>query len=265
MPAQTLTGKVALVTGSTSGTGRATALAFAREGASVVFLNGRDAEAGERVRTDLAAQVPGTAFHFLRADMNRLEDIAGLFARVGELGGGLDIFVHSGYGTSGVAGGALPDLFEAMTPEKSAAAISGIFLSLVHCCHFAVPMLKARGGGAIIGVISDAAKVPTPGEAVHGGALAGSGMFLRGLAREMGRYQIRVNAVCPSLIRDTRNYEHVMEGGFARQLFQKIEKRATLGLPGPDDLANLISFLAGPLAAHITGQMVSINGGISGA
>ena len=265
MPQSTLSGKVAIVTGSTSGTGRATALAFARQGAGVVILNGRDSAAGERVRADLASQVPGCEFHFVRADMNRLDDIEALFARTGELGGGLDIFVHSGYGTSGGAGGALPDLFEAMTPQKSAAAITGIFLSLVHCCHFTVPMLKARGGGAIVGVISDAAKVPTPGEAVHGGALAGSGMFLRGLAREVGRYQIRVNAVCPSLIRDTRNYDQVMAGGFARKLFQKIEKRATLGLPGPEDLANLITFVAGPLAAHITGQVISINGGISGA
>lgn len=260
MQQQTLGGKVALVTGSTSGVGRATALSFAREGASVVIINGRDAEAGERVRCDLAAQVPGTAFHFVRADMNSREEIAALFDRTAELGGGLDLFVHSGYGGSG-----LPDLFESLSIEHKEDAITGIFTSLVRCCHFAVPLLRARGGGAIVGVISDAAKVPTPGESVHGGALAGSGMFMRGLAREVGRYQIRVNAVCPSLIRDTRNYDKVMDGGFARQLFQKIEKRATLGLPGPDDLANLITFLAGPLAAHITGQMVSINGGISGA
>ncbi|MBA3055282.1 MAG: SDR family oxidoreductase [Sphingomonadales bacterium] len=260
MQQHTLGGKVALVTGSTSGVGRATALSFAREGASVVVINGRDAEAGERVRRDLAARVPGTAFHFVRADMNRREEIAALFERTAELGGGLDLFVHSGYGGSG-----LPDLFESLSIEQKEDAITAIFTSLVRCCHYAVPLLRARGGGAIVGVISDAAKVPTPGESVHGGALAGSGMFMRGLAREVGRYQIRVNAVCPSLIRETRNYDKVMDGGFARQLFQKIEKRATLGLPGPEDLANLITFLAGPLAAHITGQMVSINGGISGA
>lgn len=255
-----LTGKVALVTGSTSGVGRATALAFARAGASVVILNGRNAARGEAVRADLAAQVPATAFHFVAADMNSRDEIAALFARTVELGGGLDLFVHSGYGGSG-----LPDLFEAMTIEHKEEAIVAMFMSLVRCCHYAVPLLRARGGGSIVGVISDAAKVPTAGESVHGGALGGSGMFLRGLAREMGRHGIRVNAVCPSLIRDTGNYDKVMEGGFARQLFQKIEKRATLGLPGPEDLANLITFLSGPLAAHVTGQMVSINGGISGA
>lgn len=260
MMQNTLAGKVALVTGSTSGVGRATARAFGLEGAAAVFLNGRDLANGEAVLADLSQQVPGTQFHFIQADMNSREDIAAMFAQVRQVAGGLDVFVHSGYGGSG-----MPDLFENLSVEHLEDAISGIFTSLVRCCHYAVPMLRERGGGAIVGVISDAAKVPTPGESVHGGALAGSGMFLRGLAREVGRYQIRTNAVCPSLIKDTRNYDRVMDGGFARQLFQKIEKRAQLGLPGPDDLANLITFLAGPLAAHITGQMVSINGGISGA
>jgi len=71
--------------------------------------------------------------------------------------------------------------------------------------------------------------------------------------------------VTPSLIKDTRNYDKVMDDGYSKKLFEKIEKRAQLGLPGPDDLAALITFLASPLAAHITGQAVSCNGGISGA
>jgi 2-hydroxycyclohexanecarboxyl-CoA dehydrogenase len=257
---RTMAGKVALVTGSTSGTGRATALSFARQGAATVFLNGRDAAQGEIVRADLAAKVPDTQFHFLRADMNSRDEIEAMFAQAVEIAGGLDMFVHSGYGGSGK-----PDLFENMSVIHKEEVITGIYMSLVRCCHHAVPLLRARGGGSIVGVISDAAKVPTPGEAVHGGALAGSGMFLRGLAREVGRYQIRTNAVCPSLIRDTRNYDKVLTDGFSKKLFEKIEKRAQLGLPGPEDLANLITFLSGPLASHITGQMVSINGGISGA
>ncbi|WP_236794684.1 SDR family NAD(P)-dependent oxidoreductase [Amycolatopsis sp. GM8] len=259
---RTLEGKVALVTGSTSGVGRATALTFAQEGAAVVVINGRDEISGKAVCADLAAQAPDAEIHFVRADMNSRADIAALFARTAEIGGGLDVFVHSGYGGSG---NGKPDLFENMDLDELEGVISSVFTSLVRCCHHAVPLLKARGGGSILGVISDAAKVPTPGESVHGGALGGSGMFLRGLAREVGRYGIRVNAACPSLIRDTRNYDKVMADGFSRKLFEKIEKRATLGLPGPDDLANLITFLSGPLAAHITGQLVSINGGISGA
>ena len=254
-------GKVALVTGSTSGVGRATARMLAQWGCAEVVINSRNPAEGAQVRDALAAELPGTRFHFVRADMNSLEEIEALFAETGRLCGGLDVFVHSGYG----GGGSKPDLFENMTPGQSAEVIMGVFLSLVRCCHFAIPMLKARGGGAVIGVTSDAAKVPTPGEAVHGGALAGSVMFLRGLAREMGRYGIRLNAVTPSLIKDTRNYDKVMDDGYSKKLFEKIEKRAQLGLPGPDDLAALITFLASPLAAHITGQAVSCNGGISGA
>lgn len=253
-------GKVALVTGSTSGVGRATARMLAQWGCAHVVINSRNPVDGAKVREELAAEVPGTTFHYLRADMNKLDEIEAMFAETGKLCGGLDVFVHSGYGGSGK-----PDLFENMTPEHSQEVIVGVFLSLVRCCHFAIPMLKARGGGAVVGVTSDAAKVPTPGEAVHGGALAGSVMFLRGLAREMGRYGIRLNAVTPSLIKETRNYDKVMADGYSKKLFEKLEKRAQLGLPGPDDLAALITFLASPLAAHITGQAVSCNGGISGA
>lgn len=255
-----MAGKIAMVTGSTSGVGRASARRLAQWGCGQVVLNSRNPEEGARVRVELAAELPGTTFHFVRADMNSASDIEALFAETGRLCGGLDVFVHSGYG-----GGAKPDLFENMSLDSLEGVVTGVFVSLVRCCHYAIPMLKARGGGAIVGVASDAAKVPTPGEAIHGGALAGSVMFLRGLAREMGRYGIRLNAVTPSLIKDTRNYDMVLADGYSKKLFEKIEKRAQLGLPGPDDLANVITFLASPLASHITGQAVSCNGGISGA
>jgi NAD(P)-dependent dehydrogenase (short-subunit alcohol dehydrogenase family) len=253
-------GQVALVTGSTSGVGKATARTLGQAGCAHVVINGRRVETGARVLAELTEAVPSTTFHFVSADMNRLDEIAALFAKTEELCGGLDVFVHSGYG-----GGGVPDLFDNMTPEMSEKVIMGVYLSLVRCCHYAVPLLKKRGRGAIVGVASDAAKVPTPGESVHGGALAGSMMFLRGLAREMGRHKIRANGVTPSLIGETENYDKVMAGGYAQKLFQKIEKRATLGLPVPQDLANLITFLASPLADKISGQVVSCNGGISGA
>jgi 3-oxoacyl-[acyl-carrier protein] reductase len=257
-----LQGRVALITGSTYGVGLATATAMGRAGAQTVFLNGRNESAGREACAKLQAEMPGVQFHFLRADMNELADIEALFARVKTLGGGLDIFVHCGYG-----GGAAqaPEIFTQQTPVHSAATVNSILISLINCCHFAAPLLIERGGGSILGVTSDAAKVPTPGESVHGAALAGSVMFLRTLARELGRHQIRVNGVTPSLIRDTRNYEAVMAGGFSQKLFESIEKRALLGVPGPENLAPLITFLSSSYASHITGQMVSVNGGISGA
>lgn len=262
MLSNVLQGKVALITGSTSGIGLATAQTMARCGARLVVINGRDAANGQAARDKLRAAVPAARFEFVAADMYDPAQIEALFAQVGELGGGLDIFVLSGYGGGG---GSLPALFRNMTPKLSAETVAAILLSLVYCCHFAVPMLRERGGGSIVGVASDAGKVPTPGEAVHGGALAGAVMFLRTLAREVGRDGIRCNAVTPSLVRDTRNYQQVMASEYSRKLFEKAEKRAQLGLPGPQDVANLITFLSSPLAAYVTGQAVSCNGGISGA
>ncbi|MET0378690.1 MAG: SDR family oxidoreductase [Spongiibacteraceae bacterium] len=257
-----LSGQVALITGSTYGVGLASAEAMGRAGARVVILNGRNEQAGAEACAKLAAIAPDTQFHFVRADMNSLTDIEALFAQTKTLAGGLDIFVHCGYG-----GGAAhaPDIFTNQTPENSAATVNSILISLINCCHFAAPLLIERGAGSILGITSDAAKVPTPGESVHGAALAGSVMFLRTLARELGRHKIRVNGVTPSLIRDTRNYETVMAGGFSQKLFESIEKRALLGVPGPENLAPLITFLSSSYASHITGQIVSVNGGISGA
>ena len=257
---QLFAGKVALVTGSTSGIGFASARKFAQGGARAVILNGRNPETGERKRAELAALAPDCDIRFIAADMNSPADIARLFSETRAQAGGLDIFVHSGYG-----GGAKPDLFANLSPDDTAQVITAVFTSLVRCCHHAVPLLREAGGGAVIGVASDAAKVPTPGEAVHGGALAANVMFLRTLAREVGRDGIRCNAVTPSLVKDTLNYDKVMADGFSRKIFEKLERRAQLGLPGPDDLAELIAFLASPLASKITGQVVSCNGGVSGA
>lgn len=257
-----LHGKVVLITGSTYGVGLATAEAMGRAGAKMVFINGRNVDAGNAAAETLRKKAPDTHFHFLRADMNALGDIEMLFTKVKSVGGGLDVFVHCGYG-----GGAAhpPDIFTSQSPANYSATVHAVLMSLIHCCHFAAPLLIERGSGSIIGIASDAAKVPTPGESVHGAALAGAVMFLRTLARELGRHKIRVNGVTPSLIRDTRNYETVMSSGFSKKLFESIEKRALLGVPGPENLAPLITFLSSEYASHITGQIVSVNGGISGA
>jgi NAD(P)-dependent dehydrogenase (short-subunit alcohol dehydrogenase family) len=123
--------------------------------------------------------------------------------------------------------------------------------------------MLAAGGGAIVSVASDAAKLATPGESVIGAAFAGNAMFVKTLAVELARQNIRANVVTPSITRNTKTYDAVMAGEFSRKLFQKAETRARLGVPIPENVAPIIAFLASPLASHITGQVVSANGGIS--
>ena len=118
-------------------------------------------------------------------------------------------------------------------------------------------------GSAIINVASDAAKVPTPGESAIGAAMAGVAMFSRTLALEVKRQGIRVNVVTPSVVDGARLRARVSAGGFGAKLFEKATAAAHLGIATERDVAEMIGFLASDRAARVTGQVISINGGIS--
>ena len=128
-----------------------------------------------------------------------------------------------------------------------------------------LPLLIKDGGGSIINIASDAAKIATPGESVIGGCKAATLMFSRTLALETSRYGIRVNCLTPSIVRNTPAYDRVMSSEFSRKLFEKAERKARLGVVEPSDIAPICVFLAGPGSSKITGQGISVNGGISAA
>jgi NAD(P)-dependent dehydrogenase (short-subunit alcohol dehydrogenase family) len=171
--------------------------------------------------------------------------------------GPIDVLVNS------AGGDFIPTLLHDNTLEMIDGAIRHWLISTIYCCRLALPDLA--GGAAIINVASDAAKVPTPGEAVIGAAMAGIAMFSRTFAMEAKRRHIRVNAVAPSLVRDTMTHERVTSSGFSAKLFEKAVSAAHLGIPNPDDVAAVIAFLASAEASKITGQVISVNGGISAA
>jgi 3-oxoacyl-[acyl-carrier protein] reductase len=255
-----LADRIALVTGSTAGIGAATADQLAGAGARVVILNGRTESTGREVQARLQAKHPHTSFEFMAADYNNPEEAQLLFERIAATYGGLDIFIH----TCIVRGGVPKPFMETNRPYWRD-AVNGIFLSLVECCKHAVPLMIRRGGGAIVSFASDAAKIATPGEAVTGACIAANVMFTRTLALEVARYKIRANIVTPSITKGTTTYDIVMANEYSRKLFEKAEKRARLGVPYAEHVAPAAVFLASPLASHITGQALSVNGGISAA
>ena len=235
-----LAGKTALLTAAAAGIGRATAEAFAAEGARVIA-------------TDLnEAALAGLKGETRKLDVRSTEAVEALAREIGPID---VLFNCAGFVHHGTA------------LECSDADFDFSFDLNVKSMHRTVraflPGMLAKGGGAIVNVASDAAKVPTPGEAVVGAAMAGIAMFSRTLAMEAKRRRIRVNVVTPSLVRDTQTYERVTSGGFSAKLFEKATRAAHLGLPQPDEVAAIIAFLAGPDAARMTGQVVSVNGGIS--
>jgi 2-hydroxycyclohexanecarboxyl-CoA dehydrogenase len=252
--------KVAVVTMSTGGICFEVARQLGQAGARAVIVNGRSETNGAAAVERLRETAPETNYVFVAADVSDGPSQKALFEAAQDRFGGVDILIHAGRSPN-PAGGV--NLFASLEPEKFEGAAKGYFLSLIYACHYAIPQMMERGGGSIVAVLSDAAKIPTSGEAVVGGALAGAAMFIRTLAKEMARHQIRANALTPSLVRDTQAYDNVMRQEFSRKIFEKAERRAGLGLPGPEDVAPMAVFLSGPHGSHITGQTITINGGLA--
>lgn len=245
-----------MVTGGTSGIGLAAVMRFAADPAARIVINGRNPDRGEAACQAVRARFPSASVEFVAADVSTQTDSARLFADAAAyFGGSIDVLVNS------AGGDFAPALFHDVPLDECDGIVRHWLLATIYCCHHALS--RMTDGGAIVNVASDAAKVPTPGEAIVGAAMAGIAMFSRTLAMEAKRRGIRVNVVTPSLVSGTLTHDRVTRGGFSARLFQKATAAAHLGIPVPDDVAATIEFLAGPGAARMTGQVVSVNGGIS--
>jgi NAD(P)-dependent dehydrogenase (short-subunit alcohol dehydrogenase family) len=250
------TGRSVIITGGTSGVGLATAHRLAADGGTRLALIGRNVERGKQAQAAVAAAAPRCDVHFVPGDANDPGQALAAATAARDLLGGVDVLVNS------TTAFYVPALLRDIPIEDIADILIGQALGPMHMCRAVLPWMAERGG-SIVNVASDAAKVPTPGEVVIGAAMAAIVTFTRTLAVEAKRDRIRVNAVTPSLIEGTETGDRALAGGFSKKLFEKARQQAHLGPTEPDDLADLIVFLAGPGSARITGQVISVNGGIS--
>lgn len=246
-----------IITGGTSGVGLATAHRLAADGDTRIALIGRNAERGKQACASVRAAAPATDVHFVAGDANDPAQAVAAATTALDLLGGVDVLVNSTTATY------VPALLRDVPVEDIASMLTDQAVGPMHMCRAVLPRLAEQRSGSIVNLASDAAKVPTPGESVIGAAMASIVTFTRTLAVEAKRDGIRVNAVTPSLIEGTLTGDRAMAGGFSRKLFEKARSQAHLGPTEVDDLAELIAFLAGPGSARITGQVISVNGGIS--
>ncbi|QCK88657.1 SDR family oxidoreductase [Phreatobacter aquaticus] len=247
----------AIIVGGTAGIGLASAEALLTVGLPRLVLVGRSQARGEAVCDDLRSRFPAAEIHFTACDATDADKLSEAVDSAAALMGGIDILV------SCAGGDPMPQLLHTISLGDIMPTINMIAGGVILPARAVLPHMTARGGGVVICVASDAAKVATPGETVIGAAMAAITMFCRGMAWEAKRHGIRVNCLTPSVVGDTPLYGRLKEDDFARKLFAKAETMASLGIVTAADLAAAIVFLASPAAAKMTGQTISITGGIS--
>lgn len=248
-----------VVAGGTAGIGLASALAFIDRGVRRVAVLGRDKARGEAALERIAVRSKGTQAAFIPCDARDADSVTAGIEQAHSTLGGLDVLVSS------VGSKYKPELLHRVAIDELEDILTSQAVPPMLLTRAAMPYLEAQGGGSIVNVASDAAKQATPGEVVLGAAMAAVVMFTRASAIELKRHGIRVNAVTPSLVMETEGTDWILGGGFSKKLFEKAALQADLGVPVATDLGHLIAFLGGPDAARLTGQAISLNGGISAA
>lgn len=254
---KSLAGSGALVTGGTSGIGLAVAAAFVSAGARAVVVNGRDKERGRAAVQFLQTLSPSVKIVFAPADVSTPEGASSVCDQAVSSLTSVDVVVNC------AGGDHAPELLHNIEIGEIKGILNHYVLGAVYVCRCILPHMMAARSGVMINVASDAGKVPTPGACLNGAAMAAIIMFSRTLALEAKRSGIRVHAVTPSIVKDTRTFDRVMASEFSATLFGKAMSRASLGVVSPQDVASTVAFLASPAAAHLTGQVISVNGGIS--
>ena len=241
-----------LILGGTSGIGLACARAFVEAGARVAIA-GRNPQRGAAAAVEL-----GSRTTFLQADCADPEQVERMTAKAAAALGRIDTLVCSLGGTR------LPELLFRQSLDDIRVSLTQDLAPFLFAGRAVLPVMMAQNGGTVINIASDAGKIATPGESVIGAAMAAIIQFTRGLAIEGKRNGIRANTITPSLVEGTPLTNRLMvEGSFPAKLFAKARPLAHLGPTYPEDLAALAIFLASPAAAKITGQAISVNGGIS--
>ena len=254
-----LSGRVALVTGAGQGIGRQIALHFANHQAAGVIVNDFVLERAEAVAEEVRA-LGGKALA-LQADVTDLAAVKDVVAKGAAEFGGIDILVNNAGSAGANPSSDARDCFWETGPQAWDSFIRVNFYGVINCVSACVPGMIERGGGRLITIISDAARVGDAGLEIYAGAKAGAAGFMRATARTLGRHLITANCVSIAATL-TPNLEQRLSADPER--LKKMMAKYVIRRPGrPDDVANMVLYLASDASAWITGQTYAVNGGYS--
>jgi NAD(P)-dependent dehydrogenase (short-subunit alcohol dehydrogenase family) len=257
MAARLLEGKVALITGGTSGIGRASAILFAREGAKVA-LTGRQSAEGEAVVAEIKAA--GGAAIFIRADLADTAGIPGIIDRAVSAYGRLDC----AFNNAGISGGASPiDVLDEAVWDR---VIDTNLKAAFFCLKAEAAQMKLQsGGGAIVFNGSVLANIAFPGTSIYSASKGGLSSLMRAAAVELGPHGIRVNSVNPSITRTPLTTKNISAGadGAETHPYAPLGSIPMRRLAEPEEMAQIALFLLSDLASYVTGHALIADGGQS--
>lgn len=239
---------IAVVTGAGRGIGQAIAETISSRGATVIAAD-LDESNARRVADGLdgdAAAIP--------VDVTDKASVRAMIADTVAAHGRIDVLINN-------AGWDKAGPFVESDPDDWQRAVNINLFGVLNTCHETLPHMIERGSGRIVNLASDAGRVGSSGEAVYAAAKGGIIAFSKTIARESARYGINVNCVSPGPT-DTALFEAVTEGN--ENLRQSLIKAIPFRRLGqPDDLAQAVAFLASDQASYITGQTLSVSGGLT--
>jgi meso-butanediol dehydrogenase / (S,S)-butanediol dehydrogenase / diacetyl reductase len=249
-----LGGKVAIVTGSGSGIGRASAQLFAEEGASVVVVDCNKSAAEETVESIRKKGLKATLCH---ADVSKAQDAERMVETAVKEHGKLDILFNNA-AVQFMA--KLVDTTEEVWDKVQSVNLKGFFLG----CKYAIPAMIRAGGGSIVNMSSALGFVGDPDLVAYGAAKGGIIAFTKAAAMGYGPYKIRVNCICPGDV-DTpllQDYFNSLPdpAGFRQEVYSKYALRR---IAEPRDIAQLALFLASDASSFMTASVVVIDGGLT--
>lgn len=242
-----LQGKVAVVTGGTRGIGFAIVKKFLENGAKVVLLGSRQETVDKALQKikeeDTNAEVVGYWPNLMNAG-----EVEEVFTKVKDTYGSLDILVNN-------AGVSARDSFYEYKPEDFEKVIDLNLNSVFICAQAAAKIMKEQGGGVILNTSSMVSIYGQPAGVAYPASKFAVNGLTKSLARELGRDQIRVNAVAPGVTRTD------MVAALPEEMVQRITATIPLGRVGePEDVANAFLFLASDMASYVTGEILSVDG-----
>lgn len=255
-----LAGKSVIVTGGGANIGRAIAHRFAEEKANVVIAEW-DENQGKKVEQELKDM--GAKVLFVKTDVTNNDQVVGMVKKATDTFGQVDILANN-------VGWDIDELFMEETREKWEKIIAINYWGLINCTRAVLDQMVERKKGAIVNLGSDAGRMGEFREVVYSGCKGGVIAFTKALAREVGKFGIRLNVVCPGLTvpgsEDEIGEKSLWAGDMMKLFTPENQAKAAKTYPlrklgKADEIADAVIFMASDRASHITGQTLSVSGG----